>query len=432
MTAIFDRALLDQNKKIPLFDDKFEKTRTKYIDALKKSDLPTSRREDWKYFSIGHLKNKSYELPKLKIYNKENLNNSLSNSSNNKIIFVDGFYSEELSSTEGLDEISIYSLKEAISLGKLQLDKILEKFSLAKTERFLDLINFSFLENGLYIESQNKESLQTIDLVFTKDPKNTSNNTASFPSVFVNCTKSSQLGIFEVHEESQNQNEGLSSPSCYFYLEENAQLKYYKVQKESSSTTHLSSSYFYLEKDANLDCLHLNTGAKISRNEVHAFLDGENAEIQLNGIYLVPPKNKMDNTTYITHNKPNTRSNQIYKGIIFDQGEGSFSGQIKVQKGTHAISANQLNKNLLLGDSSIAHTRPQLFIDADDVKCSHGATVGRLKDEELFYLTSRAIDQSLARKMLAQAFARDVLFQVTDSSAKERLEEYLKDFWSKN
>jgi Fe-S cluster assembly protein SufD len=165
-------------------------------------------------------------------------------------------------------------------------------------------------------------------------------------------------------------------------------------------------------RDSNLKAHSLSLGGSIVRNDVHVTLNDQGADCILNGLYVTKGRQHVDNHTSIDHAMPNCTSRELYKGILDDKSSGVFTGRIMVRKGAQKTNAKQVNKNLLLSESALVNTKPQLEIFADDVKCTHGATIGRLDDEALFYLRSRGIEESSARTLLTYAFATEILSEV--------------------
>jgi Fe-S cluster assembly protein SufD len=196
---------------------------------------------------------------------------------------------------------------------------------------------------------------------------------------------------------------------------------------ESSRGVAISRTAVTQDRDSRFHSLHFSFGGRILRHDLNVVLSGEGAETELDGLYAVKSGRHIDHHTVVEHAVPHTRSRQVYKGIIHDGGKSAFNGKILVCKDAQQTDAAQLNKNLLLGDKAEANTKPELMILADDVKCSHGATVGQLNADEVFYLESRAIPRELATKMLVRGFAEDVLNRIEAGDTKEYLKRILME-----
>jgi Fe-S cluster assembly protein SufD len=206
---------------------------------------------------------------------------------------------------------------------------------------------------------------------------------------------------------------------------ENSHLEHYRVQRESLAAFHVSSTFVYLERTAVFAQQSFTLGGAITRNDIAAKLDGEGVECTVNGLYLGNGDRLVDNHTAIDHAKPHCASHEIYKGMLDGRARGVFNGKIFVRQDAQKTDAKQTNQVLLLSDEATINTKPQLEIFADDVKCTHGATVGQIDADALFYLRARGIGEDEARAMLVHAFASDIIDRVTIEPLRESLESTL-------
>jgi Fe-S cluster assembly protein SufD len=206
---------------------------------------------------------------------------------------------------------------------------------------------------------------------------------------------------------------------------EGGHVDHYKVQRESPGTHHVASMHMLLSKAADVATHNITLGGALTRNDVNATLNGEGIECTVNGLYLVDGERLVDNHTAIDHAKPHCHSYEIYKGVINDRGRGVFNGKIFVREDAQKTDAKQTNQVLLLSPDASIDTKPQLEIFADDVKCTHGATVGQLSAEQLFYLRARGIAQQDARALLVHAFAEDIVDRIRIEPVKRALEQVL-------
>jgi Fe-S cluster assembly protein SufD len=206
---------------------------------------------------------------------------------------------------------------------------------------------------------------------------------------------------------------------------ENANIEHYRVQREGHHACHVSSTYVYLERSGVFAQQAFTFGGSIVRNDVNASLNAEGINCTLNGLYLATGTRLVGNFTSIDHAKPHCESHEIYKGMLDGQARAVFNGKIFVRPQAQKTDAKQTNQVLLLSDDATINTKPQLEIFADDVKCTHGATVGQLDDTALFYLRARGIGHQQARAMLVHAFASDVIDRVKIEPLRESLEETL-------
>jgi len=205
-------------------------------------------------------------------------------------------------------------------------------------------------------------------------------------------------------------------------VDKNARMDYIKVQNEHNLATNVSSLYANQEQDSTLNTNIITLHGGMVRNNVDIVLNGEGCETNASGLYLVDKQQHVDNYTFIDHAKPNCLSNQIYKGVLDDFATGAFNGRILVQTDAQKTKAFQANNNILLTDDASMNTKPQLEIYADDVKCSHGATVGQLDEDALFYLRTRGIEEREARLMLMFAFAHEIISRIEVEPLRNRID----------
>jgi Fe-S cluster assembly protein SufD len=210
------------------------------------------------------------------------------------------------------------------------------------------------------------------------------------------------------------------------YLAPNAVCRYNQVQRESLKATHINATRVWQERDAVFDGFSLTVGGAVTRHNLDIIINGEGGQATLNGLYSVRERQHVDNHTSVDHRFPNGTSNQLYKGILNDQARAVFNGKIFVRPIAQLTNSYQLNKNLILGKDCRVDTKPQLEISADDVKCTHGATVGQLNDEEIFYLRTRAIPRSKAVEMLSHGFVDDILNKIQHPRVREHFQELVK------
>ncbi|RMG51656.1 MAG: Fe-S cluster assembly protein SufD [Acidobacteria bacterium] len=208
-------------------------------------------------------------------------------------------------------------------------------------------------------------------------------------------------------------------------VKENARVDHYRLVRESLHTFHIARQQTHEGRDARYLSYSLTLGGALIRNDIDVVLDGEGSECTLNGFYLVRDRQHVDHHTRIDHATPHSNSREFYKGILDERGRGVFNGRIVVHPGAQKINAHQENKNLLLSKEALVNTNPQLEIYADDVKCSHGATIGQLDADALFYLRTRGIDLEAARQILIYAFASDIINRIEMEPIRTEVERAL-------
>jgi Fe-S cluster assembly protein SufD len=204
--------------------------------------------------------------------------------------------------------------------------------------------------------------------------------------------------------------------------DENAVIDHYKLQRESTEAFHVATMQVHLGRGSNVTSHSIALGGALVRNDVNAMLAAEGGECTLNGLYLAAGRQHIDNHTRIDHAMPHCASHELYKGILDGQAHGVFNGKIYVHPDAQKTDAKQTNKTLLLSPDAVINTKPQLEIYADDVKCTHGATIGQLADEALFYLRSRGIGRQEARNLLTFAFANDLVSRIKIEAIRNQLE----------
>jgi Fe-S cluster assembly protein SufD len=236
--------------------------------------------------------------------------------------------------------------------------------------------------------------------------------------------KSSQASVVEIFESDAKQAYCTNSVT-EVVLHENAVVDHYKLQREGQAAFHLAVTSVQQQRSSNFRSHAIQLGGAFVRNEINAVLDGEGGECTLNGVYLADENRFMENRTIIDHAKPHCNSHELYKGILDDKGKGVFNGKIFVRQDAQKTDAKQTNQTLLLSTDATINTKPQLEIFADDVKCTHGATVGHLDDNAVFYLQSRGIGQQQARNILTFAFANEIINEIKIPAMREQLEQAL-------
>ena len=244
--------------------------------------------------------------------------------------------------------------------------------------------------------------------------------TANFPHIIVVAEAGSKATIIEYYESEAK---SFTNSAIQIFVEDNANLTHYRVQKESAESYHVGTTEIILKRGSLYNSTNINLGAKLSRHDVHLKFTAEGGECFVDGLYMLNGDQHADTHSTIDHAVPNCVSHQNYKGVLNDKSRGVFNGKVFVRENASGTDAQQSNKNLLLSNDARVDTKPQLEIYNDDVKCAHGATVGQLEDEELFYLLSRGLNESLARNLLTYGFAEEIVNKIEIGSIKKELDE---------
>lgn len=342
-----------------------------------------------------------------------------------RLVFVNGIVRMDLSKTkqEGLQVTPIldyFNQKDAPSLPDFFRPRSKES-SMAE----LDLLNQAFLNQGAVIgfTGEATEPLHLFFVTTTKSPL------ISHPRIYVEVKEGAQGALEEVFICEGN-GQYVNNVITQINIAPAGKLTHVKIQDESEKALHFSQTDVTLEKNSSYNGLCQYQGAALSRNDISVDLRGVGADAQLNGLYTLKNQQQSDHYTQIIHSERETTSQQLYKGILDDKSVGVFHGQVFVEQDAQLISSGQLNKNLLLSQGAQVHTIPQLEIDADDVKCSHGATIGQISEEELFYLQSRGIKKERARSLLVQGFGDDVIGKVERPDFIKDCHEHLTSYFS--
>ncbi len=392
---------------------------------FEKTGFPTTKNEEWKYTNLASLLKEDFNISPSVTLTKKDIEGFLYPLEANTIVLINGIYSKELSSIlSPTTELEIKELKH--------VDKsITEKYFARKTYSSndgLSLINTAFSENGLFINVL-KNSVLKYPVILYNFTDSRQGNILSQPRNLIVAEENSQAAIIESFH-TIGSNTGFTNIITELVLKLNATVDYYKIQDDTDTSYHVGSTEILHEAKSTSSSTTITIGGAIVRNNLNITLDAEYCEAYMNGLYLLKGNQHVDNHTIADHAKANCYSNELYKGIMDDKSTGVFNGKIFVKPDAQKTNAFQSNKNVLLSKEASVNTKPQLEIFADDVKCSHGATIGQLDEEALFYLRSRGIGETQAKRLLLHAFANDVLERIKIEPLRDlllaKIEERLK------
>jgi Fe-S cluster assembly protein SufD len=384
--------------------------------------LPTTRNEDWRFTNLAPLTRIPLQLAKGGVPSAQFSLDAHTLPNCHRLVFVNGRYERSLSATDGLPQGVVVT-----NLAQRGLYPEIVETTLARHARFEDnaltALNTAFLADGaiVYI-GRNVVVDRPIQLVFLSSSGN--EPFVSHPRTLVVAEANSQATIVEQYAGLED---GIyfTNAVSELVLGENAIVDHYKLQEESREAFHIANTQVVQAKSSSFTSHYIALGGNLVRNEMRALLDAEGCEATINGLYMASGKQHIDNFTVIDHAKPHCASHELYKGILDDQAHGVFNGKIFVRQDAQKTDAKQTNQVLLLSEDAVINTKPQLEIFADDVKCTHGATVGQLDADAIFYLRSRGIDLNSARKLLTYAFANDIISRIKIDALRERLEHAL-------
>lgn len=372
---------------------------------LENRDFPTTREESWKYTRLTKLANSTF---------------SGSVSTNNfDIPFVHADSYRFVFSNGELTEISAGI--NALSLKNVSSDKL---DNITLENHFFDAINLVYAEDGLFIEIEaNKQLDYPIEIVHVSN----GNKITNLRHVFrVNRHAKAEITISYVSSE---ESVSFLNVVSNIKLEDGAHLTINKLQTESGSDFHFSREAVKQEKNSNFTLNTLIFNGNFVRNDVNVLVNGQNAETNLNGAYLVKNNQLVDNHTIVDHLVANCQSNELYKGVLYDKATAVFNGKVFIRPDAQKINAFQSNGNVLLSDDASVNSKPELEIYADDVKCSHGSTTGQLDENAVFYLRARGLSEKSAKELLVSAFISDVLNKIENEEVLNFTHSYLnKEF----
>ncbi len=385
----------------------FKNFKQNAFEEFLRAGLPTTKKEEWKYIDLNLL----FEF----IFNFEKTNQKTTLQTpdlwpkDNILLLENGNLNLQLSKVN--QNIVFCSLKTAQEKHFELFEKYFNKIA---NRDSLDLLNESFMSESLFLYIPSETTLEQPLNIFCNSNLNNSCR------LLIVCDKFSKG---EILINTFGQENYFANIITEIVLEDSAQFEIYYVQNESHTASQIASTYCNLKKNSVLHLHSFALGGHLSRHKIIADLNEAGSECSLNGLYVLADNNQTHNQIVLNHHKPNCRSSQLYKGILDDKARAEFSGKIRVAPNAIGTNAQQLNRNLLISPTAKVDTRPQLEIEADDVKCSHGATIGQLEEEQLFYLLSRGIDLAQAKKVLIYGFAREIIQKIAYLPLRTKLDE---------
>jgi Fe-S cluster assembly protein SufD len=376
--------------------------------------FPTVRDEDWRFTNISPIVNAEFapangDATRLK---DEAASGFLYGDAPHRIVVVNGKFAPDLSHVQGLGNgVRVGSLATAVTEQADVVQRYLGRLAEFGTKTFTAL-NTALAFDGAYVHIQDGVVLdRPLQLLFVATAAASTVPTMSNVRALIVAGDRSQVRIVETYAGPRGASYFTNAVTEVF-VGEGAVVDHYKVQQEGLEAFHVASMHVHAGRSANFSSHSFSLGGQIVRNDVAALLDGEGAECTLNGLYLADGDRLVDNHTSIDHAKPHCPSHEIYKGILGGKARAVFNGKIVVRQDAQKTDAKQTNRALLLSDNASINTKPQLEIFADDVKCTHGAAIGQLDEDAIFYLRARGLTYFEARDMLIHAFAGQILDRV--------------------
>jgi len=399
------------------------------IGKFKEMGFPIARRgnEEWKYTDIRSIATTPFHLPDspatLDLSDRRLRSVALGRLDWNRLAFVDGVYSERLSSLQSLPEgVRVVNLAEAMRSSSDIVQEYLARYADCQANPFVAL-NTAFMHDGALVSIPDGAVVEEpIHLLFISTGKQ---ETVSNPRVLLVTGKDSSATVIESYATlaqgryfTNSVTEVLPGPG--------AALRYYKVQQQSDKAFHITNTRVVMPRDASFSSVNIDLGGRLTRNNLDVLITGEGASVNLTGLYMPTGVQHVDNQVIVDHAVGHTTARELYKGILNGKSRSVFHGSIIVREKAVKVDAIQEDKNLLLSDGAEADTKPAFWIYCDDVKCAHGAACGQIDEDVLFYLRSRGLSDTAARHLLVQGFVADIIESIRYEPLRVKIDALVK------
>lgn len=401
-------------------NDTFKEIRKQALDNFKKLGFPTRKEEAWKYTSLNSILREEYQLeisePKIDIEKIKSY--FLPEADTYKVIFVNGILQENLSTLVNTEGFVIDTLAKAKDTG-VHKEIIAKHYNqIAKKESMVEL-NTAMNFDGLFVYI-NKSIIVDKPIELFNFAIGTNNALLLQPRNLIVAEDNAQVQIIERHQ-NLGESSVFTNSVTEVYNSKDAQVKLYKIQANTETSSLVDGTYILQEGNTESSVHTFSFGGKITRNNLEFYQHGSHSNSILKGITILEDKEHVDHHTLVHHTQPDCESHQDYKGIYADRSTGIFNGKIFVDKIAQKLNAYQQNNNIVVDDRATINAKPQLEIFADDVRCSHGCTIGQLPEESLFYLRSRGIPKKEAEAVMMYAFANTALESVSIPSLRKEI-----------
>ena len=385
--------------------------------------FPTTKDEDWRFTSTASISSESFSRPESGRVSLtlEAVQPFVISGAACRLVFVDGRFRAELSATKLLPTgVTAGSLADAIANSPAMLEAHLGRYLNIQRDAFCSL-NTALFEDGAYVRVARGTVLEApIHLLFVSTAADGFRGMAHPRNLLV-AESDTRVNLVEEHVSLGN-GVFFSNVVTELLAAENAVVSHHMIERQGRNAFHISTLRVQQDQNANVSSHSVLIGGALVRNNVHPVLAGEGGECLINGLFLGDDRQHMDNYMLVEHVSPHCNSRQFYNGILDGHAHGVFHGRIVVHQDAQKTNAKQTNRNLLLSDSAQIDTKPQLEIYADDVKCTHGATIGQIDEDALFYLRSRGLDEQAARGLLLFAFAGECLGRIKSDPIRKHIE----------
>ncbi|MDX1583056.1 MAG: Fe-S cluster assembly protein SufD [Thermoanaerobaculia bacterium] len=389
---------------------------------MKEIGLPTGKVEEWKYTSLAPIEKERYRIdPSLQVKREQFKPFLICDVASAEVVLVNGRYDEKLSNCRALPEsVTLAPIRDLWDDSDVR-NALVSTGEIDDEAHPFAALNTALLDEGVVIKIPDGMVIEKpISLMFVSTGGG-EERVIGAPRIVIVAGESSQIRVAETYV-SVGSSRVLTVPYTQIVGRENSVVDHYRIQQENEDAFHFGLIRSHQERSSLIRSHVVTTGAAISRSDVSAVLDGEGADCTMNGLYLLSGQQHADHQTLIDHAKPHCTSTELYKGILDDRSRGVFEGKVIVRPDAQKTNASQTNNNLILSREAVANTTPQLEIYADDVKCAHGSTIGRLDEDSMFYLRTRGIGLEDAKEILTWGFASEVITGIRVGPIFKRLE----------
>ncbi|BDA40148.1 Fe-S cluster assembly protein SufD [Candidatus Atelocyanobacterium thalassae] len=411
--------------------DNFKSLKQDSLEQIRKLSFPTSQDEEWRFIDLRELYKHQFKIAKATKVTKKSIEDLIiPEVKANCIVFVDGLYDESLSSiTLSPNDIFIGTLKNLPDIKKDEVYTLLNN-NLNKKDIFSRLNTIGLIDPAVIIVSENTTIKEPVQLLFISTQQSSSSLVQ--PHTLLVAEKGANVSFIECYSTIENSHLNQDQINPYFtnsvteiFLKDNARVTHNRIQLESNISFHIGKSNVTQDKDSFYALNQIDLGSRVCCNNIQICQNGSRTESCLNGLSILNDDQISCTKTSINLNHPNGMIDQLHKYVVDDKAHGIFDGKIIVSKLAQITNAKQLNRNLLLSKKSRINTKPELQITADNVKCSHGATISQLESNELFYLQSRGLSEANARHLLVNAFIREIIMKIPYKSLEQKLIKYI-------
>jgi Fe-S cluster assembly protein SufD len=412
-------------------------TQPKWLAPVRKAGIasfagqgfPKLSDEDWRFTNVAPIAKLNFQLAKEVLVNGAETKlideSAFVKLPGHRLVFVNGFFSAKLSSLKPVSGgVRVENLSAALARDSALIEKHLGKYAHTASNTFAALNQAFFTDGAFIFVPQGVEVTEPVQLIYISSA--TQNGETILPRNLVIAEANSKLTVVESYISTGNV-AYFTNAVTEILAGDNAKVEYIKLQDEALDAFHIATIAGEFGRVSNVAVHSFALGAKLSRTNIRTKLAGEGLECILNGLYLTRGEQLADHHMIVEHAQPHCASHEYFNGILDDKSKGVFHGRIYVHPIAQKTDAKQTNKNLLLSDDATADTKPQLEIYADDVKCTHGATIGQLNAESIFYLRSRGIGTDTARQMLIHAFAGEIIERIKCEPAREVIDKLVWD-----